>query len=534
MTKKKKILLIDDQDLLRQELKSALEHEGYDVTDVASAGEALLKIRDTKYDVICTDLVLKEGSGLDVLREAKKPEIGTEVIIFTGSASLESSISALNRGAFAYITKPFSIEELVSSIEEAVCAKKERKNKSGVLKKLIEENMTDELTGLFNRRYLNNILPAEMKRCARSGSVMTVVMMDIDMFKAVNDVYGHTAGDELLEQFADLLEESSRKSDILIRLGGDEFVVILPDTGKLGAESFAGKLLLRIKEKTFKSGKNELEVGLSLGIACYEPTGDKRAGEYGADLLEKADQALMVAKTKGGNAYSIHKEKERAAGGKRTGENRKLETYKSKIRGMVKRNDATVYELVSEIARKVDRAKTPGKEQEKNVLDLAVAMGKSYRFNDQQIDHLKKAMTVRDIGETILPRAILCKKGKLGKKEREEMEKHPEIAAELLKEAPLFKSIIPSVRFHHEKFDGTGYSAGLKGKDIPLGARIVGVLDTYEALISGRCYREAYTKEQAISIIKDGAGTQFDPDIVDKFISVVGGTLKGCTRRRGR
>ena len=155
------------------------------------------------------------------------------------------------------------------------------------------------------------------------------------------------------------------------------------------------------------------------------------------------------------------------------------------------------------------------------MVSLATEIGKSLRLGQEDINNLQYAAMLHDLGKIGIPDKILHKKGKLSQAEYQKIKSHPLIGAEIVRDIHFLKDVVPMIMYHHERFDGFGYSAGLRGKEIPLGARIIAIADVYQALVSDRPYRKAYSKKDALQIIQEGAGTQFDPNIVEAFLKII-------------
>jgi len=142
-------------------------------------------------------------------------------------------------------------------------------------------------------------------------------------------------------------------------------------------------------------------------------------------------------------------------------------------------------------------------------------------LSKEETEDIKHGAMLHDIGKIGIPDEILLKPGKLTKEEMEEVRKHPEIGADIVRQVHFLKHVVPIILHHHERYDGFGYGGGLRGQEIPMGARIVAVVDVYQALISNRPYRKAYSKKEAIKIVRDGAGSFFDPKIVEVFLNIL-------------
>jgi diguanylate cyclase (GGDEF)-like protein len=388
-------------------------------------------------------------------------------------------------------------------------------------RKLQELALLDPHTGIFNYRYLEDAAEAEFQRAKRESGCFSVIMIDLDYFKAVNDVYGHQTGDLVLKQFAAKLRGMLRQYDILVRSGGEEFVIISPGIRRAGALQLARRLLNAITVTSFGNRGRPIKLKLSLAVASYP---EDRITK-GMGLLELADAVLNKVKEAGGNSiYSSldlkRKRKPRPARGDTSAE---IESLKGKIEKLTMRGKQGAVEAIFAFAKTIElRDQVTGRHVEKTVF-YAANIAKKLKLLKDDIKHIEEACVLHDLGKVGVADKILRKRGKLTKKEFEAVKRHPQIGADIIRPIKSLRSIIPFMVHHHEWWNGKGYPDGLKGEEIPIGARIIAVADAYQALVSNRPYRKAYSKKDAIKIIEAGSGTQFDPKVVGAFLMMVNG-----------
>jgi len=379
--------------------------------------------------------------------------------------------------------------------------------------------LRDSHTGLYNHRYFVGAIEAELERAKRHSGELSVIMMDIDYFKSINDVYGHQFGDAILRQFAKLLKNEVRLYDIVVRFGGEEFIIISPNTGKSEVSILAHRLLNTIGLHSFGDKKHSLKIKVSAAICSYPS--DKRINNA-ADFVDTADRILDKAKEAGGNrVYSLadleaHKGTQRAPEAEPT-----VDELKEKIKKLTVRGNQSVVEAIFAFAKTIElKDRYTGEHVEKTIFyvtGIAQALG----LPKDEIEVIKEASALHDLGKIGIPEKILLKPGKLTKREREVIKEHPQIGVDIIRPLHFLRDIIPLIRHHHEWWNGKGYPDRLRKDRIPLGARIVAIADVYQALTSDRPYHKAYSKEEAIKIIRDGSGTQFDPKIVETFLDVL-------------
>lgn len=297
----KTVLIIDDSDTIREQIVQTIRDAAlFDQIHQACDGiEAFKVLIGTPIDLIICDLEMPRMDGIKLLGMiATRNELrDVPVIMLTGREDRELKIRLLGQGASDYVTKPFDAGELVARVKVHLKIKSlqdELKRSNEMLKQL---SNTDPLTRLYNRRYLMEMLEKEIMRTKRKGTHLSLIMLDIDHFKRVNDQYGHQCGDEVLTVVAGLTASDRRGYDFTARYGGEEFVIALPETGHADALTIAERVRRQIEQHVFSGPISQLKVTVSLGVATY-PTDDITSID---DLFRDADRALYRAKSAGRN-----------------------------------------------------------------------------------------------------------------------------------------------------------------------------------------------------------------------------------------
>lgn len=393
-------------------------------------------------------------------------------------------------------------------------------------KKLQQMAAKDSHTGLYNHRYFTDIIEAEFDRAARNNIPLSVLMLDIDYFKSINDVYGHSFGDLVLRQLAIQLKKIVRTYDIITRFGGEEFVIISPATDRARALILAKRILDKVNVYNFGNKEHTVRVKISIGVAAYPE--DKIVNVR--ELIEFVDKILCKVKEYGGNrAYSsVDMKKSKSIILEENVLNNDIKYLKEKIGRLMKRSNQSLMEAVFAFAKKLRVKDRYSGEHAEMVAYYAVEVAKLLGLPMDQIENIRQAAILYDLGKIGISDKILLKCAKLTKKEFDRVKKHPQIGVDIIRPVHFLHSIVPLILYHHERWDGKGYPRGLKGEEIPIGARIIALVDVYQALISSRPYRkEAYSKEEALKIIKEGAESYFDPSVVKAF-------LRGLEKKRSR
>jgi diguanylate cyclase (GGDEF)-like protein/putative nucleotidyltransferase with HDIG domain len=345
----------------------------------------------------------------------------------------------------------------------------------------------DPVTGLATLDRFRTALGLETARARRHGRDLAVAVLDVDDFRALMARHGHAAGDDVLRQVSEVLERETRATDVACRAGGDEFAVLMPETDLAGAAAFCERML-RALEGT-RAGPVD-GIRISAGIAAY----DRSRGE--AEALGDAYVALDHSRRLGGGRVT--------AGPEQDGADNAIDN---------EQRDA-----VSALAvTLLERDRYTGEHSE-SVLEMVELVARGLSLDDDEVDRVKAAALLHDIGKVAIPDAILNKAGPLDDEEWKLMKDHTVVGERILRAIPGLGGVARIVRHEHERWDGTGYPDGLAGEDIPVGARIILACDAYHAMTSDRPYREAMPHAEAIRELTKGAGTQFDPAVVEVLV----------------
>lgn len=357
--------------------------------------------------------------------------------------------------------------------------------------------ITDGLTKLYNHRYFQDCLDKALSLTASEGKSLTLLIIDIDYFKYYNDLFGHQSGDRLLEELAQLLIRELGPNDMVARYGGEEFTVILYDSDNKHGLAVAEKIRTAIETFPFYGREQQPEgkVTVSIGVAsCPENAKTKE------ELVRLADEALYKAKSFSRN---------------------KVELYFSVLDDLKKDLDQSEVELINSIKMLVRIINAKDKYtygHSERVSKYAVSIAEKMGLSESEIKTIKIGAFLHDVGKIEISRSILMKKGPLTCEEFEIINKHPFWGAGIVKAVESLHPTLPLIKYHHERYDGSGYPTGSAGAEIPLHARILAVADSYDAMTSNRPYRKRKTHTEAVEELKKCAGSQFDPEVLRAFL----------------
>lgn len=296
------ILIVDDDPISRTLLERVLDKEGFDVISARDGKEALDIFKNRYLPIVLTDWMMPRMNGLELCRALRSIESPGYVfiIIITAKDSKEDIVKGLEAGADDYISKPFHHAELLARIKTGIRILKLERSLREANEKIRKLSITDPLTGCYNRGYLMDFLPVEIKRSIRYGHPLSVVMCDIDHFKKVNDRYGHQAGDMVLKSFVKIMNKSLREGiDWISRYGGEEFLLVLPETDIEGAIKAAERLREIVEKTKIDIGNKKINITASFGVASFDPNNTK--GLSSDFLINQADKMLYQAKQEGRN-----------------------------------------------------------------------------------------------------------------------------------------------------------------------------------------------------------------------------------------
>ncbi len=431
--------------------------EGAFVDCMVSSDDVLLIPRDQFLGKTLDDVMPPEI--------AKKANRAIQSTLKTGEVQMfEYKIDIMDQNQFFETRLVKITEELVLAIVRDVTQSKEH------LERIEHLSFHDQLTGLYNRRFYEEEL---MRLDTERNLPISLIMLDVNGLKLTNDAFGHIAGDALLKSVALVLEEVCRADDIIARIGGDEFVVLLPNTSNEETKNIVDRIQSESKKYVVESVPLSISIGWETKLV---------ASETMTDVFIKAEDHM----------------------------------YRKKLVESQSMRNKTIKVILETLNRKNEREKI----HSEKVSAICEKIGKHLKMTEVEINELRIAALMHDIGKIGISEAVLNKDGALTEAEYVEVMKHPEIGYQILKSVDAYSNLAEYALSHHERWDGSGYPKGTRGEDIPRISRIISVADAFEAMVSDRPYRGAITREEATLELETHAGTQFDPAVVEAFLKI--------------
>ncbi|MDP3921312.1 MAG: diguanylate cyclase [Candidatus Omnitrophota bacterium] len=543
------VLVVEEDNEFLSLLKRSLEDNPrfpYRVDQARNISEAVDKIGRNSYNLLLVESTLQDHNGLELLDQLNRSHINLPFVLMTDVRDDRLAREALKLGVADTIIKSESqfheLAELLAKSYQKYCDRHPEGNlpqmrpagrRSGdrdafefivpeaAERKIAEPSHRDELTGLYSHSFLQERIVQQFSSAARYNYPMSCIVLNIDHFKAINEGKGYLVGDKLLKECAELLFDKCRMCDVIARYGGEEFAVMMPHVSYAGAMELAKRLRTAFSEHIFMQDSEQINLTVSVGVSSYPEDSMSRRCE----LMSFSNQALFRSKVAGRNTVTAYKDilpvfgsglpnlhisEDKVAEFQR----RLTEISHTARRAYIDASKALIIALESKDRFTAGHAASSAK----YAIQVAEALGMSI----DEAEVVEHAALLHDIGKICIPDNILLKPGKLTFSEYEAMKQHPYMGYKILKPIKFLQEESILVLHHHEWFNGEGYPCRLKGNEIPLGARVISVIDAYDTMrIAGGRYRATATVEVAVNDLIACSGTQFDPVVVKAFIEVV-------------
>ncbi|HHX18013.1 MAG TPA: diguanylate cyclase [Clostridium sp.] len=368
-------------------------------------------------------------------------------------------------------------------------------------KKLEMLAITDELTGAYNQRFFHSILDEQMQKVKKTHSSLGLMIIDIDDFKMYNDIYGHSFGDIILKDTVLVLRSLVEEEKAYVcRYGGDEFAIIISGENLKSLEKKVKRIQKDFEQRKSLYYKSDLydKLTLSIGFSEYPTKANSKD-----ELIYQADMALYNAKNLGKDRVHLYKD------------------AILQIRKHISSNHQQLIGIFKGLLSTISAKDKYTLGHCERVSTYVVMIAEAMELDIKEVCIIQYAALLHDIGKIEIPKFILNKKEPLAKEELDLLRQHPVYSQNILEPLEGMDKLTDYVRYHHERYDGSGYPDGLAGEEISLGARILCVADSFDAMISERPYSKKMTMEQALKELEKNAGTQFDPKIVKIFLDIM-------------
>jgi diguanylate cyclase (GGDEF)-like protein len=429
--------------------------------------------------------------------------VGSELPRLYALVSEQTRLTTREKKLRVQLQEAYNEQQVLVQQQQVLIAEVDR-----LYREQAEAAVTDAVTGLPNHRAVIARMDEEVARCQRTDRSCAVLFVDLDHFKQVNDTWGHQAGDAILREVGQRLRAKIRQQDFVGRYGGEEFAVVLSEADIARAVSVANKLCAAIAAQPYLWTQNDtvepIPITGSFGVAIYQLHGISRE-----ELITHADNGMYLAKQAGRNCVRVG--------------DAAIVVADEPCAPRESQTSVTlpvqVIQAFAAMARAHDRSTG---EHAYRLMKLAEATAHKLGLPEEKMHTVRLSALLHDIGKIGVSDAILHKPGKLSDEEWVEMRKHPDIGRQILEQVGgAFSHMSGIVAAHHERWDGKGYPNKLSGENIPLAARIITVVDSYDAMTERRVYREPMPDEAAMSELRHCAGQQFDPRVVEAFLAVL-------------
>jgi diguanylate cyclase (GGDEF)-like protein len=499
------ICVIEDDPLQRKLLVAQLAASGYSVLDVEGGETGLQVIYQQRPRIAICDVNLPDVTGIDVCRRIRSdPSLDSMfVILITGHDEEGRRNSAFEAGADDYLRKPYDLEQVRARVRSGLRFHR-------LQERLRHAAITDGLTGLWNHSHFRDLFEREFLRTRRYGGVASLIMMDLDHFKAINDTFGHETGNTILKLTARHLERQVRETDLIARYGGEEFAVICPETTLDEAEQLAERIRRTLPQCVRSAEHPQLVLRASFGVASSD---DSRAHAL-SDLVNLADQALYASKRAGRDRVTtaavsaqILDSAEEPLG--------EVDRLRKEIVALTMQTKELCLQSVWALIQALEARDGYSAWHSRSVsLYTKWLVDEAGWSRPMRIASTNAAM-LHDLGKIGVPDALLLKPQSLLPDEAAVMRQVPLITCRILEPLRVFETEILIIRHVREHFDGAGYPEGLAGQSIPIGSRLLAVAEAFDSITCNRAYRIGRTMDDALEVLRAAAGRQFDPEFVD-------------------
>lgn len=499
------ICVIEDDPTQRELLRRQLLRGQYTISLAENGIEGLRLIRLHHPRVVICDLMMPHVDGIELCRQVRADPCleGTYFILITAHSSRENKHLALNVGADDFLTKPFDYDELAACVRNGMRVYR-------LQERLRRAALTDGLTGLWNHSHMRSLLDQEFARARRYGGSLSLLMVDLDHFKAVNDTFGHETGNRVLKSTARHLTQAVRESDVVARYGGEEFAIVCPQTALDEAVTLAERIRAALPQRVAISDLPQLTVTCSIGVVSTADPAVKTVN----DLINRADQALYQAKRVGRDRVATAADLESTPPGQAVPPD-ELERLRKQVVSLSLQAKDLCLQSVWALVQALEARDPCTAQHSRNVTFFVNQLLEAGNWPDSERRTLCNAAMLHDLGKIGVPDRVIQKTGPLSGEEALLLRQVPLITCRILEPLRVFETEIVIIRHLRERYDGTGYPDGLKGANIPAGSRLLAIAEAFDAMTSDRAHRAHRSIEAAVTEIQVEAGRHFDPELAD-------------------
>lgn len=505
------VCLVDDDPAQRRLLAARLQQQGYTIIEAENGNDALREIYQVRPRVVICDLQLPDLNGLDICRRVRADDSldGTYFIVVTAFDAEGRKAALLNAGADDYLEKPYDLEELRARVRNGL-------RLSRLQERLARAATTDGLTGLANHSLFRERLALEFSRTRRYGGRVSLLMIDVDHFKAINDTYGHEIGNKILQASARHLQREVRDTDLVARYGGEEFAVLCPESGLEEATALAERLRQLWPQAVRLSSLPAITVRASIGVAGTE---DQRI-HSACELIAFADQALYRSKRAGRDRVTRSDSPDRAAQCSAPDLD-EVDRLRKEVVSLGMQTKEICLQSVWALIQALEARDGYSAWHSRNVMHYTKWLVDAAGWSKQMRAAATNAAMLHDIGKIGIPDRLLVTPRPTDEEGASALRRVPIITCTILEPLRVFETEIQMIRHLREHWDGSGSPDGLRGPAIPIGSRLLAVAEAFDSLTCNRASRPGHRMDDAIEVIRDHSGTQFDPQFARLIEDVI-------------